>query len=77
LFPLLTTAALLWVAYKSLNPLPPSPIRWAAVGASGWLALGVVVLAVRRRRGADDWASDARRAMHERPGVGSQAEAEL
>ncbi len=74
LFPLLTTAAVLWVAYKSLNPLPPSPIRWGALAGGVWLTLGVLILIARSSRGPADWAADARLAMHERAGLNPSRE---
>ncbi len=73
-FPLLTSAAVLWVGYKSLDPLPPSPVRWAAAAAGAWLLLGTAVLLVSDRGRSRRWASDARLSIHERlePAIGDQ-----
>lgn len=49
--PLLGTAAVVWVAYKSVNPLPDDPVRYAPLVAGGWLLLGLVITFVLARRG--------------------------
>ncbi len=66
IFPLLTSAAVIWVGFKSLDPLPPSPMRWAAIAAGVWFVLGIGVLLLSRRDRRDRWASDARLALNER-----------
>ena len=43
LFPVASTAALVWAAWKSVRPLPPSPTRYAPVVVALWLALGLLV----------------------------------
>ena len=43
-FPLLSTISLLWVAYKSVVPLPASPIRYAPFLVAVWLLIGVALL---------------------------------
>ncbi len=73
-FPLVTSAAVLWVGFKSLDPLPPSPIRWAAFAAGAWLVLGLGVLLLSRRERRDRWASDARLGLNERIALGLQPE---
>ena len=50
-FPLVSTAALVWAAWKSVHPLPPSPTRYAPLVVLVWLALGLV-LVLRRARAA-------------------------
>jgi amino acid transporter len=55
LFPLVGTAALLWVAYKTVNPFPESPNNWAPIVVGIWLALGVLILLVMRSRGKEEW----------------------
>jgi amino acid transporter len=49
LFPLLSTLSLLWVAYKSVVPLPDAPLRYAPILVGTWLFAGVVVLLTVRR----------------------------
>lgn len=55
LFPLLSTLALIWVGYKSIVPLPPSPVMFAPMLVGIWLALGIAVLFVLRRGGKEKW----------------------
>lgn len=55
LFPLVSSIALLWVAYKSLNPLPEAPVRYAPVVAGVWLVGGLVVLVFLQRSGKTEW----------------------
>jgi amino acid transporter len=65
-FPVLTSAAVLWVGYKSLWPLPPAPERYGAIGALAWMAIGVAVAFVAHRRGTGSWSADARLGLEER-----------
>jgi amino acid transporter len=48
-FPLLSTLSMLWVAYHSVVPLPPAPLRYVPVLVGTWLLAGVVVLLTVRR----------------------------
>ena len=48
-FPLLSTLSLVWVAYKSIVPLPDAPLRYAPVLVGAWLLAGVLVLLTVRR----------------------------
>jgi amino acid transporter len=43
-FPVLSTLSLLWVAYKSVVPLPKTPLRYAPILVGVWLVAGVLVL---------------------------------
>lgn len=47
--------ALLWVGYKTINPFPASPNNWAPIVVALWFVLGLVVLAVMRARGREQW----------------------
>jgi amino acid transporter len=49
LFPLLSTVSLLWVAYKSVVPLPDAPLRYAPMLVGTWLVAGLLVLLTVRR----------------------------
>jgi len=71
--PLLSTAALIWVGYKSIVPLPAAPVRYAPFVAGGWVVVGLVLVAVRARTGSDRWLA-ATRAIYE--GSGSPAAAD-
>jgi amino acid transporter len=48
-FPLLSTLSLVWVAYKSIVPLPDAPLRYAPILVGTWLVAGVLVLLTVRR----------------------------
>jgi amino acid transporter len=54
-FPLISTLAVLWVAYKSIVPLPPGPLAYAPAIATVWLLGGVTVLIVSKGLGREDW----------------------
>jgi amino acid transporter len=44
LLPLLSTASLVWITYKSVVPLPDPPVRYAPMIALGWLIAGIVAM---------------------------------
>jgi amino acid transporter len=52
-FPLVSTAAVLWVAFNSIVPLPSGPVAYAPVIASVWLLAGVTILIVSKSLGRD------------------------
>jgi amino acid transporter len=55
LFPLVSTVAVLWVAYKSIVPLPPRPVSYAPAICGGWLLAGVSVLLLSKGLGREQW----------------------
>jgi amino acid transporter len=67
LFPLLSTAALIWLFWKTVHPFPADPFKWAVWTVIGWFLLGIVVLAVMAMRGKEDWLLRAGQAIEERP----------
>ncbi|MDQ6875588.1 MAG: APC family permease, partial [Actinomycetota bacterium] len=67
IFPLLSSAALIVVGYKSLRPLPPTPTSYGALLAIGWLLVGAVVLLVMRQTGRDRWLLNAGKVFEEAP----------
>jgi amino acid transporter len=54
LIPLITSIALFYVGYKSLQELT-SPASYAPWVVAGWLLLGIALLCVMRYRGQEDW----------------------
>jgi amino acid transporter len=50
-----SSVALVWVAWKSLDPLPAAPVRYAPIVAALWLIFGLVVLWNLHRSGREDW----------------------
>jgi amino acid transporter len=73
-FPVLSSVALLWVAYKSLDPLPAAPVRYAPIVAGLWLVFGLLTLWALRRSGREEWRSLSQqifddRGLHNSPGL--------
>jgi amino acid transporter len=54
-FPVISTAALIYVTIKSFQPFPSFPYNWAPVIDGAWLVIGVVILFVLWARGKTDW----------------------
>jgi amino acid transporter len=58
--PVISTVALITIGYKSIVPLPVSPIDYAPALAAGYLLLGVLLLFGRNLRpGHRDWMANA------------------
>ncbi len=55
LFPLISSAALIYALVYSFIPFPASPYKYAPLIDGLWLALGIVVLVVMRVRGNEEW----------------------
>jgi amino acid transporter len=55
LLPLISSAAVLGVAYLSVVEWPPPPLRYAPFIVAGWLALGIAVLVLMKARGQEQW----------------------
>jgi amino acid transporter len=54
-FPLISSAALIYAVYKSFQPAPASPYKWSPVIDGVWLLIGVAILLAMRARGREDW----------------------
>lgn len=65
LFPLVSSAAVLGVAYMSVVEGPPPPLRYAPFIVAGWLGLGVAVLVLMKARGNEQWLLQAGAATQE------------
>jgi amino acid transporter len=59
IIPAVSSAAVVWIGYKSVIPLPSGLAGKGVWLFVGWLALGVVVLIVSRLRGQEEWLSRA------------------
>jgi amino acid transporter len=57
--PVISSAALVVVAFKSIYPLPAAPIRYGPGLVGAWLAIGVVILFFFRRTGREAWLLNA------------------
>jgi amino acid transporter len=64
-FPLVSSAAVLGVAYLSVTAWPPPPLRYAPLIVAVWLVLGVAVLIYMKARGHEQWLLRAGAASHE------------
>lgn len=67
LFPLVSTAALIYLTYKLLSPFPPDPLKWAVPTIAIWIVLGAVILVIMRARGQEEWLTKAGESAFERP----------
>ncbi|HWU54313.1 MAG TPA: APC family permease [Rhizomicrobium sp.] len=65
-FPLGTSAVLIYSLYASFVPLPASPNNWSPAVAGLWLVLGIVVLVWMRLSGNETWLSKAAEIIEER-----------
>ena len=59
IFPLVSTAALVWLTYELFNPFPAAPIVYGLPTIGIWLVLGIVILIVMRVRGKETWLTKA------------------
>jgi amino acid transporter len=55
LFPMISTLAVLWVAYKSIVPLPTGALAYAPAIVVLWLLAGIIVLSVSKGLGREEW----------------------
>lgn len=65
-FPLGTSAILIYSLYASFVPLPASPDNWSPAVVGTWLLLGILILVWMRLRGNESWLSKAADIMEER-----------
>ena len=70
LLPLVSTAAMLYGGYKTLDPAPDPfdpPACYAPYLVLIWLAIGIGLLVVMKMRGREDWLLKAGQAAYEHP----------
>jgi amino acid transporter len=65
LFPLISTAALIYALVYSFIPFPASPFSYAPLIDGLWLLLGILVLVAMRARGSEQWLLTAGAALGE------------
>ena len=58
-FPVGTTAVLIYSLVKSFSPFPSSPNNWSPLIVGVWMAIGVVILVVLKLRGNEGWLEKA------------------
>ena len=66
-FPVGTSAILIYSLIKSFSPFPASPYNWSPAIVGGWLLAGVAILVIMRLRGDEDWLERAGEIVDERP----------
>jgi amino acid transporter len=67
LFPVGTSAVLLYSLYKSFSPFPAHPYNTSPFIVGAWLLIGIAILAVLRWRGNEGWLAKAGAIIEERP----------
>jgi amino acid transporter len=65
-FPLWTSAILIYSLYASFVPLPARPNNWSPAVAGIWLLLGILILVWMRLSGNESWLSKAADIIEER-----------
>ena len=60
-FPVGTTAVLIYSLVKSFSPFPAFPNNWSPVIVGGWMLIGVAVLVILKLRGGETWLQKAAR----------------
>jgi amino acid transporter len=63
--PIVASAAVGYVGYKSVVPLPAAPAKYAPIVLCGWLLLGAALLVWQNARGNREWLAKAQMAMEE------------
>jgi amino acid transporter len=58
-FPVGTTAVLIYSLVKSFSPFPAFPNNWSPVIVGGWMLIGVAVLVILKLRGGETWLQKA------------------
>jgi hypothetical protein len=53
--PLLSSVSLIWVAYKSVAPLPAAPVRYAPFLFAGWAIAAIALTYAMRRSNRGGW----------------------
>lgn len=59
IFPVISSAALIYAVYKSFSPAPAHPYNLAPFIDGSWLVIGIVILIVMRARGREGWLTTA------------------
>jgi amino acid transporter len=72
-FPVATSAVLVYSLDKSFRPLPAYPGNWAPKLVAIWFVIGVVILVVLKVRGGEDWLEKAGQITSERPESAEEA----
>jgi amino acid transporter len=68
-FPVGTSAVLIYSLYKSFHPAPGRPYNWSPVIVAVWLLIGLGVLGYLRLRGDEDWLAKASAVVDDSAGL--------
>ncbi|HEY2789953.1 MAG TPA: APC family permease [Gaiellales bacterium] len=71
-FPIGTSAVLIYSVYKAFYPLPVYPYNWSPFIVIGWLIAGIGVVFLMNQRGNKDWLKKAGAIIEERPETPSE-----
>jgi amino acid transporter len=71
-FPVGTTAVLIYSLIQSFRPFPASPYNWSPVIVGVWMLLGIAILVGLKMRGNEAWLLKAGDIIEERPDTGDQ-----
>lgn len=63
IFPLISSAALLYAIYKSFSPAPAAPYSYSPIIDGAWLLIGICILLVMRARKREGWLELAGRSL--------------
>lgn len=55
ILPIVSTVALVFVGYESINPLPSAPLKYAPIVAGAWILAGVLLLVIMNRLRRETW----------------------
>ena len=66
-FPVGTSAILIYSLYKSFSPFPAHPFNTSPFIVGAWFLIGIVILVVLAARGNERWLAKAGAAISERP----------
>jgi amino acid transporter len=71
-FPVGTTAVLIYSLIQSFRPFPAYPYNWSPVIVGVWMLLGIAILVALKVRGNEDWLLKAGDIIEERPDTADQ-----
>ena len=74
IFPVGTSAILIYSLYKSFDPFPAHPYNWSPYIVGVWLVIGIAILVGLKLRGNEAWLSKAAEIIEERPETDQELE---
>jgi len=74
IFPVGTSAVLIYSLIKSFSPFPASPNNWSPFIVGIWMLIGVAILAILKLRGGETWLHKAGEIVDDRTETAAGAE---